>query len=113
MNYRWDVNNKRIKRKAVTESDLLQNVCDEFECTLEELLSYNREKKLVSARFTAAFLFRKYFKYTVTHIAKILQRDHSTIVIALRRVDDLLFVKDSISKAIVTIETKLFKPNQR
>jgi chromosomal replication initiator protein len=112
MTYEWQTPlraSKRLNRKTISDREIIERVCFEFGCTEEELLSDNRERRFVVARDTVAFLLRKHLGFTLKSIATLLNRDHSTILIALRRVDDLFFTKDSIAKVIKTIETNLYK----
>ena len=60
----------------------------------EKILSRNRRKEIVAARFACMYLLRKEAFMTFAAIGRIFGRDHSTAMHALRTVENLLETND-------------------
>lgn len=59
--------------------DLLKNICNKFQVTLEELQSPSKEKKIVMARSMLAIITRKMKKWPLEELARILHKNSGTI----------------------------------
>ena len=60
----------------------------------EKILSRNRRKEIVAARFACMYLLRKEAFMTFAAIGRVFDRDHSTAMHALRTVENLLETND-------------------
>ena len=60
----------------------------------EKILSRNRRKEIVAARFACMYLLRKEAFMTFAAIGRVFGRDHSTAMHALRTVENLLYTND-------------------
>lgn len=63
----------------VSLEDVLTNVCNKFQVTLEELRSPSKEKKVVAARSTIAIITRKANKWPLEDVARLLNKNSGTI----------------------------------
>jgi len=68
---------------------LMLLVCQEFECTVEDMQSPSSLHRLANARKVYIHLVRKHLQDTMHRIANDLKRDHSTIVKALQVMEEL------------------------
>lgn len=65
---------------------LLERVCDRFGISMAELLSRDRHSNIAAARAVAAWLLREHgLSFPV--IGRVLRRDHSTVLVAVRKVE--------------------------
>jgi chromosomal replication initiator protein len=60
-----------------------------FDVTVDELMSENRSRTLADARCIAMSVLRLSFKITLRQIGRMLLRDHSTVLYAISKYDDL------------------------
>ncbi|MBC7357991.1 MAG: chromosomal replication initiator protein DnaA [Desulfacinum sp.] len=70
-------------------------VCTSFGVSLEELRSKARNKKVSEARQLAMYLCRKYTSESLNAIAQAFGRSHSTVIYAIKKVDQELGRKNS------------------
>ena len=63
----------------VTLENLLTNVCQKFEVSLEDLQSSSKEKKVVRARSMLAIITRKARKWPLEDLARLLNKNNGTI----------------------------------
>lgn len=78
--------------KKITINDIIQKVGKKFEVTPEDLKSSSRNGKLVKPRFAAMYLSRKLLTdKTTTEIGdEFGKRDHSTVLNAVNRAEELI-----------------------
>ncbi len=88
--------------------DVISAVCEEFECTPEQLKCSKRNAAHSHARIAAAYFLRDRLKNTLQRVGIELNRDHSTIVYLLKKVEDYRFTKHETYYRIARIEQKLF-----
>jgi chromosomal replication initiation ATPase DnaA len=93
----------------VDRNRILEAVCIEFECTLEQLTGHSRMTHLVNARMACSFLLTKRLNHTKQFIADTLKKDRTTIINLLEREQSFRFIKDAVINRIDRIEEKLFK----
>lgn len=91
------------------KGDVMNEVCAEFCCSLDEVQSPSVKGHLVDARSTYVYLVRKHFGDSLAELSMHLKRkDHTASHYLLKRVEKLMFVKDNLAKRIERIEKKLF-----
>ena len=63
----------------VALEDVLTNVCNKFQVSLEDLQSSSKEKNIVAARSTLAIITRKTKKWPLEDLARLLNKNSGTI----------------------------------
>jgi chromosomal replication initiation ATPase DnaA len=84
----------RLLNDEINETFLQTLVCEEFDVKWPDLLSPSRKAELVAARQVYWWLCRKYTGATVTKLGSDFGKDHTTVLYALQRVNDLIDTKD-------------------
>jgi len=79
-----------ITKNEQTWHDVMRAVCQTFNLTPDEIQSQNRKQELIFARHMFCYLCRKHLQMSLVDIGKILMRDHSTIINAVRKASDLI-----------------------
>jgi chromosomal replication initiation ATPase DnaA len=83
-------------------------VAREFNFTINDLLSHRKPSDIVTARFAAIYLARRLTLLSTTVIGKGLgNRDHSTIIHALRRFPEMMNENDQLLERVLRLEEKL------
>lgn len=83
------------------KSVLKKIIAKEFDCKWDAVLTDNRNRKLASARQVYMYLVRKYFNETYQLIGWQLNRDHTTVIHAMAKIEGYFKVGDDI---IIKIE---------
>ncbi len=66
--------------KNVTHDMVINQIVKRKDITLEQLKSKCRKRNLVEARYLYAYIMKRKSKYTLEHIGRIINRDHSIII---------------------------------
>tara|TARA_B100000963_G_C22402771_1_gene569605 strand:+ start:157 stop:630 length:474 start_codon:yes stop_codon:yes gene_type:complete len=69
---------------------IANSVCDEVGISLDELKSKDRHAKITEARKIFAHLGRRLYMYTHRRLGEYMNRDHSTMVVAINRCEDFI-----------------------
>tara|TARA_Y100000996_G_scaffold414725_1_gene406549 strand:- start:6733 stop:7227 length:495 start_codon:yes stop_codon:yes gene_type:complete len=64
------------------------SVCDEVGISLDQLKSKDRHARITEARKIFAHLGRRLYMYTLRTLGEYINRDHSTMVIAINKCED-------------------------
>lgn len=100
-------NNKNNKR--ITLNLIAEETCKYYKIELKDLKSKTRKKDIANARHIAMFLSRKIINKTQKEIGTFYgDRDHSSVIHALGKIEELIKTKKEVSQDISTIETNLF-----
>ena len=67
---------------------ILKSVCNFYGVEENEVLGLSRKAKIVLARQTTMFLIKEILSKSYQEIADILNRDHSTVIYGINRIDD-------------------------
>ena len=67
-------------------AEIISAVARSYDITLSDICSHVRRKDLVEARHCAAYLCYTYTEDTLEAIARKMNRDHSTLIYAIRKV---------------------------
>ena len=97
------------KLKQIHEiSDIQEKVCDYYKLSVNEIQTKSRKRDVVQARQIAMYLARKYTKSSLTVIGEqIGNRDHATVLHAVKTVMDLCETDREIRESVSTIEKEL------
>lgn len=83
-----------------------------YDIPWEKIISKSRKPELVNARFVYMFFSTHYLKQSsVVTGVDLGNRDHTTVLHGMERVEDLIFVKDPIKNAIDHIKAQLHNDN--
>ena len=66
------------------------SVCDEVGISLDQLKSKDRHARITEARKIFAHLGRRLYMYTLRRLGEYMNRDHSTMVVAINRCEDFI-----------------------
>jgi chromosomal replication initiator protein len=87
---------------------LTKIIAKSYGYTLDDLRSKSRNKELAQARHVAMFMIKKYTNYSLRDIGAFLgNRDHSTIMHGIDRVEELLLSSTPLKQRIATIEQEI------
>ena len=88
-------------------SEIRREVCDYFQITQHEMMSNRRKASLVLARHFAYFVARSITGASLTQIGRAYKRDHSSVVHAVAKMEDLVKTNSSIAQQYKYFENKL------
>ena len=91
----------------MTKEDLLKAVTDEYNVTADEMLSNSRAQILSEARQMLMYLLVDRMALKTIEIAAFVNRDHSTVVYAIKRITSLLEFDRITKKRYERITEKL------
>jgi len=95
---------KKIVKRHHAET-LLKAVCDKFKATPEIMGKKSRENACIEPRQAYYYLLRKYTSLTLREAGKSLglRQDHSTVVNAVKRVEQAISIRDGFGLKIIEI----------
>ena len=113
-NINEDLKEDKIKEivfsdKGITNDDIKNIVCNEFNITLKEMNGRSRKNKISHPRQIAMYIVRKYKGYSYPIIASIFNRlDHTTIIHAYNKIEDDLknssYLRTKVTKILNELE---------
>lgn len=71
------------KQLAISPKDILEIVSESTYVTIDDILSRSRKGDVIIARHIYCGIMRIHYNYSLPFIAKILHRDHTTIISAV------------------------------
>lgn len=86
---------------------VLTAVCAHFGVTREEALGDGRMQHQAMARQVAATLAKRLLGYSLPRIARLLRRDHSTILHAIRKIDRLAKENPDFAETLERLATSI------
>jgi len=78
----------KISRKKLSKESILAAVCKDFEMDLEEITARGRAAQYLEPRHITCYLLREYARMHFKEIGDLFNRDHTTIIHAVRAVKD-------------------------
>lgn len=98
----------KIEQKVITCEAILQQVIATFGIDMKSINSKSRKREIVWARQAAMSLCKKYTTQSVSRIGQVIgNRDHATVLHALKNVDDLLETEVEFREKYNKVETQL------
>ena len=82
-------------------------VSDQFKLSLNELRSRSRKRAIAFPRQVAMYLCRKYTEETLAEIGKVFNRDHSTVMHAVKVVSSMNRRDTSVASQLKLLSDKL------
>lgn len=88
---------------------ILEMVCEEFGCTEQEIRSLVRKRPFSDARAVCSYIMRTHLKDTFIRIGMELNKDHSSVIEQIKRVEAFIYTKDLVAKKLRKIEGELLQ----
>ena len=82
-------------------------VVDYYEVKAEVLYSKKRDRHFLTPRHVSMFLMRKYTAYSLKDIGKRFHRDHTSVMHAVKKVEDLMETDESMRRDVQLIENAI------
>lgn len=88
-------------------TQFIKDVCDFYGLSKSEVVGKRRLRHIVKARYIAIYLIRKRTDLTLTAIAHLFNRDHTTVIYAIQTIEEVLSLKyenefqDEIKKVLL------------
>jgi len=79
-----------ITRSQAKWEDVIRCICQVYEITPDDIYTKNRTHHILYARHTFNYICRKTLRMSFESIARIINRDHSTIIHSVRQTQDLI-----------------------
>lgn len=101
-----DDHNLTVLTNRLKSSEIIHKVADYLCIPVEDILSKNRHKELVNARFIIAFILMsdRHLSMSLNSVAYALgKRDHSTIIHSLKIVKNQMMIYDDYRELIYDI----------
>ena len=93
---------------TITVSDIQKITADQFKVRVSDLKGKSRTKPLVTARQASMFLVKKYLDRSLVEIGRSFGgKDHTTVMNALRRIEDQLTKDSDLKRDIEDIEMRI------
>lgn len=89
--------------KASTPEAIISKICDQYGVNPEYMVIRKRTKELVFPRHLAMYVIKKRTGLPVTAIGKIFNRDHTTVIHAVRMIENYIET-DSLGKRAEILE---------
>jgi chromosomal replication initiator protein len=74
----------------LTPNSIITLVANTLEIAEADILSHNRTREIVDARYIAMKIIRDNYKLSLISIGKMFNNDHTTVIYALNQVSDLM-----------------------
>jgi chromosomal replication initiator protein len=91
----------------LTSSGITELVSDQFKLSFEELRSKSRKRAVAFPRQVAMYLCRKHTEETLAEIGKVFNRDHSTVMHAVKVISSLNRRDASVASQLQLLSKKL------
>jgi chromosomal replication initiation ATPase DnaA len=75
---------------------LIDRVCKIYEISIDQLKDNNNVRKIAEGRHTVFFILKNTTTMTLQEIADVLNKDHSSVIYALKKVDNYIYSNDKI-----------------
>jgi chromosomal replication initiator protein len=77
--------NFNIRQQAITPKEILEIISKETNVSIEQILGKKRDEEIIIARHILCGILRHEYRYAYVYIAKMLDKDHTTIISAARQ----------------------------
>jgi len=96
------------KNKSLSVESIQNLVASHFNLNIQELLSPRRSRSLARPRQIAMYLAKQYTTNSLPDIGrKFSNRDHTTVIHAVKKIDELIKKDNEIKESIIEIKKKL------
>lgn len=98
-----------VRKFNELEQSILSIVCRVHKVDIEDFVRLRRGRELVDARFQFAAVFRLQFYYTLSKVAGLLSKDHSSIIHAIKKHKDFYDTISSYKSQYVKVLNEIEK----
>ncbi|MEE3928266.1 DnaA/Hda family protein [Mycoplasmopsis ciconiae] len=95
-------------KKNITPEMVIETISKYYKISKKEILGKSRKKEIVLSRHIAIVLLRNHLNMTLTQIGTFFNRDHTTILSALKKIDSLKN-DTSINRTLKFFEEELYR----
>jgi chromosomal replication initiation ATPase DnaA len=85
---------KDVPLPTLMSDEFIYASCDQLGVDLNKLISNNKQQDILYARYILMYYLRNFYKMTFSDIGSIFNRDHTTIMNACTKANDLIFTND-------------------
>lgn len=96
------------KPKEITPQDIIEIVCEHYDVTPEQIYSKNRSANIIRPRHVAMYLCTQETDSSQENIAKLLSRDHSTVINGRDKIMEQLKSDKDLAAQIEIIKKKIY-----
>jgi chromosomal replication initiation ATPase DnaA len=80
----------KVRFRPATRKDVIHHVCNVFEVSERELISWKRQRYLAVARWAAYYTMYHGLQYSYPKIGKIMDMDHTTIMYGVKKAEGII-----------------------
>ncbi len=84
--------------------EIMKVICEVFHVGMDEIMGRLRQQRIVTARQIAMAMLHRHTMMNKSDIAKMFDRDHTSVLHSLRTVKNLSYVDEDYKQQISTIE---------
>jgi len=96
------------ENKSVNVESIINTVAAHFNLSIQEMLSHRRSRSLARPRQIAMYLSKQYTTNSLPDIGrKFSDRDHTTVIHAVKKIDELIGKDNEIKENILEIKKKI------
>ena len=107
-----------IKRNAIPDkffkktitlptNEILEIISRQTNVSISDILSDRRFTEMVKARHIFCGILRMTYKFSLTHIGTLLQRDHTTIISAVKQFNNRKQLEENFRNVVENIELEI------
>ncbi len=101
------INLDPVSRKNLSGEDIRELISSQFRVSIDELVSRSRKRNVTFPRQVAMYLTRKYTEESLNNIGGLYNRDHSTVLYAIKAVSRDIAQKSSVRQQVDMLTDKL------
>jgi chromosomal replication initiator protein len=98
---------RNIKATIIDEDLIIVTVCEYFNLPFDKLLKKDRQSNVVLARNILIYFLFKYTTLSKSDIARMLNKDHTTVIHSFRALQDRIDTEEIIKERIDEIRSKI------
>ncbi len=96
------------QNKSINVDSIINTVAGHFNLSIQEMLSHRRSRSLARPRQIAMYLSKQYTTNSLPDIGrKFSDRDHTTVIHAVKKIDELIEKDNEIKENIIEIKKKI------
>jgi chromosomal replication initiator protein len=98
-----------VLKTGIEPEHIVKVVCNHFELPVDRIFDSNRKREYVYGRHVICYFLLRYTKMNKSRIGEFINRDHTTVINALRVLHDLMYTEDEVREEIEIIRTKILE----
>jgi chromosomal replication initiator protein len=101
------INLDPVSRKSLSGEGIRELISSQFRVSIDELISRSRKRNVTFPRQVAMYLTRKYTEESLANIGGLYNRDHSTVLYAIKTVSRNIVQQSSVRQQVELLTDKL------